>query len=278
MSFSVGILYSVQEFVSLINSQPLAVEEFTNTFTKFSLARPEDIIYVATKCDWINFHPDGICRITEVGKSILDEDAEKSLRRQIRDLIFADDPTWAAKIPNGRKEVTKFFPDEVHQCFKEAGLLEPWNDEIVEWWDKLAIATRSQKSEASLITGRAAEKLTIYYEKERVGEDPHWQSIESNFSGYDVLSRSEKGISTRRMIEVKGSSLPRSQAFCTVTRNEWTTAESSEDYRFHLWCMKGAPFLIDVSVEDMKSHIPTDSGDGRWETVRVAFKNFLKSN
>jgi len=274
MSFSVGILYSAQEFTSYVSTTVVGVDEFKSAFKKFSLASPEDILDVSVRCNWIDFHPDGICRITRKGKDLLLADPEKILRLQLCDLIDADQPPWAAKIPNGRQEAIKYLPDEVHQCFKEAGLLKGWSDEIIEWWDKLSIATRSHKSIANLITGRKAEKLTMDYETKRTGEIPHWQSIESNFSGYDVLSKADTSTSTVRKIEVKGSSLPKNQAFCYVTRNEWKTAELSSDYHFHLWCLREKPLLIDVSKEEMKLHIPQDMGDGAWETAKILFSSF----
>lgn len=278
MSFSVGVLYSAQEFTSYVASNEVSVEAFTSAFKKFSLAKPEDILQVSVKCNWIDFHPDGICRITKRGRDLLLDAPEKNLRAQLCDLIYADSPHWAAKIPNGREEVLPFLPIEVHQCFKEAGLLGDWDIEVIEWWDQLSLATRNHKSAANLVTGRRAEKLTMDHEAARTGKDPHWQSLDSNFSGYDILSVSESGSTVPRMIEVKGSTLSRKEAFCYISRNEWKTAETSPDYHFHLWCLKGDdPFLIDVPFEQMKDHIPTDNMEGRWETTRVAFKTFTRT-
>jgi hypothetical protein len=274
MSFSVGILYSAQEFTSYVSNNELAVDEFQSAFDKFSLATPKDILEVTKKCYWVDFLSDGSCKLTEKGEKLLGADSAKALRLQICDLIDAYQPPWAAKIPNGRQEAAKFFPDEVHQCFKEAGLLDGWDEEIVEWWDRLSIAFRSHKSVSNLITGRRAEKLSIEHETKRLGFPPHWQSMESNFSGYDILSKSDERSLLNRMIEVKGSTLPKKEAFCFVTRNEWNTAKLSKDYRFHLWCLKGEPILIEVETEDMEVHIPHDNGSGIWETTKVWFKDF----
>src|SRR6267378_4656869 len=103
MSFSVGILYSAQEFTAYVSENEVSVEEFTTAFKRFSLARPEDILQLATKCNWVDFHPDGICRVTKKGKGILLDVPEKSLRVQLCDLISSDEPPWAAKIPHGRQ-------------------------------------------------------------------------------------------------------------------------------------------------------------------------------
>jgi hypothetical protein len=279
MSFSVGVLYSAQEFTAYVSENEVSVDEFTAAFKRFSLAKPEDILQVATKCNWIDFHPNGICHVTKKGKEILFDAPDKSLRVQLCDLISTDEPPWAAKIPHGRQEALKFFPEEVQQCFKEAGLLQGWDADIIDWWDKLSIATRNHKVTANLVTGRTAEKLTIKYETKRVGLEPHWQSIESNFSGYDVLSYVDNTFAVRRMIEVKGTTLPKKQAFCFITRNEWKNAEIVKDYHFHLWCLrdKENPILLDLSVAHMKPHIPSDNGDGAWETTRIPFNCFPDS-
>jgi len=276
MTFSVGVLYSAHEFTSYVADNEIDIEEFKGAFKRFSLAKPEDILSVSIKCNWIDFHPDGLCRVTVQGKELLEQkSAEDVLRVQICDLIHADEPPWAAKIPHGRQEAQKALPNDVSQCFKEAGLLSGWDEDIIQWWDRLSIATRGNKSKELLITGRRAERLTVEYEEGRTGSKPHWQSIESNFSGYDVLSCVSKTDATPRKIEVKGTSLSKKQAYFTVSYNEWRTAEKSEDYRFHLWCLKGEKAeLIDVSWQEVQEHIPLNQGGGKWETARIAFSHF----
>lgn len=274
MSFSVGIFYSVQEFIEFVRDNPLSVEEFESTFTRYTLARPSDILEVSTKCNWIQIYPDGICRITEKGRNILKASADESLRVQLLDLIFVEQPDWAMKIPTGRSEAVQFFPPEVAQCFREAGLLGEWNDEIIGWWDNLGIATRNSKLAINLLTGRKAEKLTIEFEEKRTGIKPNWRSLESNFSGYDILSRINKTDPTPKKIEVKGTTLSVKEAFFTLSRNEWEVAETSPSYVFHLWAMKGDPHLGEVTLDEMRDHIPTNNGEGKWETTRIRFKVF----
>lgn len=277
MSFSVGILYSAQEFATFIRDTPVTPDQFKHLFKKFSLARPEDILSVATRCNWVDVQLDGICRITPKGKRLLEGSAEKILRTQLHDVIDAEQPSWSGKIPHGRQEAMRFLPDEVTQCFREAGLLKTWNDEIIDWWDQLAMASRNRKVSNNLVTGRTAERLSIKFEVERIGLRPHWQSLESNFSGYDLLSRVEMANDTHRMIEVKGSTLKKKEAFCFITRNEWETAKTAPDYHFHLWCIREQPLLIDVSREMMSAHIPADIGEGAWETVKIFFRSFPDS-
>jgi hypothetical protein len=195
---------------------------------------------------------------------------------QICDLIFVDQPAWAAKIPNGREEAARFFPPEVRQCFKEAGLLRSWDEAVVAWWDELAISTRSTKSSLALVTGRKAERLSMQYEEKRTGFTPHWQSLDSNFSGFDILSRVDENDSSTKKIEVKGSILSVKEAFFTISRNEWETAISSSNYAIHLWCLKSEPLLIEVSFEELKLHVPIDNNDGKWETTRIPFKIFSR--
>jgi Domain of unknown function (DUF3883) len=274
MSFSVGILYSAQEFVSFIHETPVAAEEFRRHFKRFSVARPEDILEVVVKCNWADIHMDGHCRITAKGKNLLGGAPEKVLRIQLYDVIDAEQPPWANKLQNGRNEAIRFFPDDVAQCFKEAGLLGSWSEEIINWWDRLAMAMRSRKLLINLNTGRLAESCSVKYETERTGVCPHWQSLESNFSGYDILSMVSKDDPSQRMIEVKGSTLKKKEAFCFITRNEWETAKLSKDYHFHLWCLAGPPFLIDVDKATVEQHIPVDNGEGVWETTKLYFRDF----
>ena len=76
-------------------------------------------------------------------------------------------------------------------------------------------------------------------------------------------------------IEVKASERPISFADFHVTRNEWEVAQTSERYVFHLWSL-AAPGkrLAVLSPEQVASHIPTENGKGRWETVAIPFNAF----
>lgn len=272
---SVGLLYSCQEFLSFVNRNSVIGDEFERIGRRFILASPRDVFSVSLRCDWVQLDDKGVCVVSPRGKDILGmASAELILRHQIQDIITVYQPTWAMKIRAGRAEVRKFLSDDIEQIFKEAGLFDAWSEEIINWWDILAQQIYFQKASELLKTGRLAERLSYYYEKRRTGLEPHWQSIESNYSGYDILSVVALEDHRKVRIEVKGTQLRLKDAFFTITRHEWRTAKNTDCYRFHLWLIKDCNKFIDVDVNDIEPHIPTDSGDGNWEQVRIPYKIF----
>lgn len=274
---SVGLLYSAQEFLSFVNRNSVIGDEFERIGRRFILASPHDVFSVSLRCDWVQLDDKGLCTLTRRGNQILGlTSSELMLCHQLQDIIEVYQPTWAMKIRAGRAEVRKFLPEDIEQIFKEAGLFEEWTDEIIGWWDALAQRVHLQKASELLRVGRLAERLSYHYEKNRTGLNPRWQSIESNYSGYDILSVFARGDIRRVRIEVKGTELRLRDAFFTVTRNEWRTATETEFYRFHLWVLKEHRKFIELESSDVEPHIPTDSGDGNWEQVRIPFKAFEK--
>lgn len=272
---SVGVLYSAQELLSFVKRNSVIGEEFERIGRRFILASPSDVFSVSLRCNWVQLDDKGVCILTRRGNQIISQASpELMLRHQLQDIIEVYQPTWAMKIRAGRAEVIKFLPEEIDQIFKEAGLLEKWTDEIIDWWDVLAQRIHLQKSSELLRVGRMAERLTYQYEKTRTGIDPHWQSIESNYSGFDILSVLAHGDIRKVRIEVKGTELSLRDAYFTITRNEWRTASNTEYYRFHLWLLKGKTKLIEIDSSEVKPHIPSDCGEGNWEQVRIPFRVF----
>jgi len=161
---------------------------------------------------------------------------------------------------------------DASQCFKECGLFDELNDEIIGFWDKLSLAYRNYSQKKMTEIGRAGEKLSYDHEKERTGFDPIWQSVESNLAGFDVLSVLSFNDRTKLKIEVKTTTSNIEFAKIHITKNEWNTAINSLNYIFHLWHLKNTPKLYTVTVEEMKNHIPIDNGDGNWESVEMPFK------
>lgn len=112
----------------------------------------------------------------------------------------------------------------------------------------------------------------------RTGCKPDWCSIESNLSGYDILSLRSATNDEHILIEVKTSTEELANARCIVSRHEWTLAQCSNNisrYFFYLWnIVRGKKLLAIVSVQDMSQHIPVDNMDGQWEYVSVPFRAF----
>lgn len=276
MSFSVGVLYSAIEFLQQLQATPIDSRDFKASFLRFSVASAEEVLVVSQQCGWIAINTHGVIHPTDRGLEILEfTDYTIQLRKQLLDMISIYQPTWAKRIPNGRAEARSSFPKDAEQCFHEAGLLNDWDDALIKWWDELAQAAKAKKSSELLEIGRKAERLSFEHELTRTGVKPKWQSLESNFSGYDILSRVSDGNETPLKIEVKGTTLPKKQAYFTITRNEWTTAQSSQYYCLHLWLLNGNPIdVIIIDRDDVAPHLPENKGNGSWETARIPFIAF----
>jgi len=148
-------------------------------------------------------------------------------------------------------------------------------DAIVQWWDELGGLARGFRSAGAMAVGRKGERLTLAYETQRTGSEAIWQSIETSFSGYDVLSVVSDVDATPMQVEVKASELRLKDAFAHISANEWESAQSARAHQFHLWHVGSPPQLAVVDVGQMSGHIPSDQGDGRWESVRVPYRAFI---
>jgi hypothetical protein len=174
----------------------------------------------------------------------------------------------------GRFEALQAMPDDARQCFEDCGLTTKVDDETVEWWDKATSSLRSERSRAMNVIGRNAERLTLKHEKARTGQDPVWQGLETAVAGFDVLSVVAAGATKRLKIEVKGSSMNKSDAAFFVTRNEWKTATKSQEFQFHLWLVRDKPKLFVVPAGGVEPHIPVDAGSGHWTGAELYFRDF----
>jgi len=166
------------------------------------------------------------------------------------------------------------MPDAARQCFRDCNLLEGFDDDTVYWWDRTSNSIRVERTRINHEVGRKAEKLTLQFERHRTRQEPVWQAVETNVSGFDVLSVVEAGSTTKLKIEVKGSRLPRKQAPFFLTRNEWETAINSHEFHFHLWLVHEIPVLFVVPARLLVPHVPQDGASGRWETAQFFFEEF----
>lgn len=277
MILSPGLLYSSQRLIETVSLSPMDRDEFLWSFRTILVSPAEGVLTIATRCGWIGISEQLGLNVTDMGRRIQAlPDAESKLRQQIRDFIQAVQPPWAKLIPAGRAESLPFLPPSARQCFYEAELDKiPPSDEVVAWWDELASAARGRIADYLSQVGRAGERCSIAYEESRVGRRPNWHSIESNKSGYDLLSISEASDPADLQIEVKASERPISFADFHVTRNEWDVAQVSERYVFHLWSLTASgKRLAILSPDEVVAHVPTENGDGRWESVAIPFNAF----
>ena len=235
------------------------------------------MLALATRCGWIGINEQLGLDVTEMGSRVQAlTGVEDKLRQQIKDFIQAVQPAWANLVPAGRAEALPFMPEAARQCFREAGLVEsPPSDAVISWWDHLSAAARGRVSDYLAQVGRAGERCSIKFEENRVGRRPKWQSIESNKSGFDLLSVFEASDPLELQIEVKASERPIPYAAFHVSRNEWEVATISERFVFHVWSLtQSGKKLAILRPSEIESHIPTENGEGKWESVVIPFKAF----
>lgn len=274
MSFSVGILYSVQEFLRFAHTTSLSAELFAKQ-TQFVLVSPREILQVSQDCNWIRLTIEGDMVVTERGQKIIEATtSDQKLRLQIEDLISWFRPSWAARIRFGREETIPFMPSDVKQCFMESGLMDVWDDVLIRWWKGESQAARIRHGDKLADTGHRAELLTNEYEEKRTGQPPDWVALDTTFAGFDVLSRHSREEKTDLRIEVKGSERPPKSADFVLTRKESDTASDDKPYVVHLWYVSADPQLFVVPYREIAKHIPDDRLTGRWQQARIPFRPF----
>lgn len=282
MPFSVGVLYSIQEFLALVKATPFKASDFPAFYNTFSVSSSNQILKTAVEVHWVESTLTDELIVTTKGEEVLKaKDAEEKLRVQIYHLITLLKPSWSSVICYGRAEAVKYFKKDVYQCFNEAGLLNGFSDDVVKWWDKLGLISRNQNNDHLLEIGRIGERLSIEFEKERTGFEPIWQSIDSNSSGYDLLSRKTAADDTTLMIEVKASNRKMDFIEFHISKNEWDVANvSKEKYLFHIWSLNPTKELFILSVNDISNHIPENKGTGEWESVVIVLekRNLIPEN
>lgn len=276
MTFSVGVLYSGQTLLEVVESGALDLQDFATSFGRIGVADGPTVLAAAQRCHWIAIREDGAIRLTERGETLRRiGPAHLCLREQLLDVISNDPQSWCGKLMYGRSEALKFMPDAARQCFKDGALTTGEDESIVRWWEQAGSCVRAERSRLNYDLGRKAEKLSLEYEERRTGRRPLWQSLESSFSGFDVLSVAARGSRRKLKIEVKGSHQRRNEAQFHISRNEWNTAQASRDYQFHLWLMhENNPTVLVVPSAALTSHVPQDGNMGRWTQAQLFYKTF----
>lgn len=269
--FSVSTIYSARDFLILVKDNQLLTSEFLNSFKNYKYDSSVKILQLVTECGWVHLEIDGKISLSEKGEGIAALDYKSALTRQLEDMILIYNPSWASFLPKGRDETIRFLPDGPKQCFKEAGFTGDLSDQLIDIWDRLALAYRNYSNQLLLKTGRTGERLSIKHEIERTGKKPKWQSLESNLSGYDLLSVVDSNDSSPLLIEVKSSIAKLEYAQFHISRNEWKVAKTSENYTLHLWLIADQNQHFTVPIENLSKHIPNNNGAGEWESVIVPF-------
>lgn len=209
-------------------------------------------------------------------RSVLEFDRAELIREILWHAYIIERPVWGVAAPYGRQRVRAIAAPDDLQCLREADLYRaPASMGAQKWWAKVAALERADQDNRLAEIGATAEALTMEWEErhlENLGHPelkPRLVSIEDASLGFDVESyRLVEGNPIKHRIEVKGCS--GTEIRFHLTRREWIVASSSPSggYQVHVWVLDG-PTLFVLEVEDVGSHVPSDKGNGRWETVFV---------
>lgn len=280
MSVSVGILYSSQRLIKLVRENLLTINEILEQFTKIYVASTPYVIDICKSCGWLEISPSGFLQVTSKGLEILEaRSTTEKLRNQLKHYIYTSKPRWSKVLHYGRTEALQHFPKEIIQCFEEAELLGDYklDESTVYWWDMLGTFSRRGLEEKKSSIGRRGELLSLQYEEKRLGITSVWKSFESNFVGFDILSKVSEYDASNLSIEVKATISTSDKITIFITENEWNVASLTKNYLFHIWSLTPTPVLYILTPDIIKLSIPHNEGNGNWETVRIEYgKDELK--
>lgn len=275
---SPGIAQGCFELLETAARYPLAWSTITTSFPRFGSVESKVVLSTAQSMNWITADEMGAAFIAPMGARLLGiEGYRMRLRQSLLDYVELAGPPWVEQASFGRRKVINFAPPTIQQMLYEAGLSDGSGDDVVEFWDALAARARGQRDDHLTSIGRRGERLTLAYEEKRTGRRPKWIAIDSNDKGYDVLSVVSSDNFGPYSIEVKTSSIGLKGSI-HITRNEWERACEAEKHSFHLWDVSASDkaSLAIISLEQMVSHVPNNSGQGSWESVEIpimAFEN-----
>lgn len=273
--FSPGIAQGCHELLTLVKKHQHPPQYILHAFAYLGAIPTEKIFSTAQALDWLCVDEHGYLAPTVSGERLLGTSGYAHLLRQmLLDYIDIERPSWIQNAISGRYKVLGFAGAEIAQVLVEANLADGVDDETVAFWDTLAARARGQKDDRLNQLGRQGERLSLSYEHHRTDQKARWISIESNEDGYDILSVLDKEDPRKLSIEVKASSMGIHGVF-HLTVNEWERAQEAPHHVFHLWDVSKIPArLCVVPVITMAQHVPTNSGEGAWESVRVPFVAF----
>lgn len=279
---SPSMIYAISNYLGILPTNSIRLSETVSPSSPllFGIARDE-LIRVALSCGWIHLQGAEYIVVSSLGNEIKSVSGPGQTRKILESMIERFNPAWGKMIVNGRSECKESLPSRVRQCFEESGLFDsPAPDPVKDWWSRLNRIVRYQREAKSYEVGSQGEELSIKYERARTGCDPEHISIETSWAGFDLLSVCESGSSSRLRIEVKASTLNKSNAQFYVTENEWRVANSGGEHLFHVWLLSEAdrPRLARVGPSEVEPHISRNAGKGRWSSVKIPFSLFSFEN
>lgn len=265
------------DLLRIVYENPLPFERLRTELPRDSRFDKDVILKLSQDLGWIRVNDSGNAVLGPAGGRLLalDGAGPARLRRALLDYVEALRPPWTKLALDGRTRTLQFAPAGLVQTMSDAYLAAGHDDEVVDFWDRLAAIARGQADIRLSEIGRRGERLTLEFERRRTGVEPSWRSIESNADGYDVLSVVSSEDTTRQQIEVKTSTSGLSGSL-HITRNEWDMMENMRHHVFHLWNIRrdDAPQLAIISRACMAAHVPADKGSGMWKELELPFGEF----
>lgn len=277
ITLSPGVAHGCFNLLRIVDEHRLPLSRVSSEVPRFESLKTEDLLELCHRLNWIRANDAGEAALAPAGDRILAIGSERErLRQALIDYVEIERPDWLQLSIDGRSRCMKFGPTGIMQTISEAYLADGYEPDVVEFWDLLAAIARGQRSAAVSAIGRRGERLTLDFERQRTGREPVWRSIESNSDGYDVLSVVSNQELARMQIEVKTSTMG-IRGFMHFTRNEWDQTELMPRHTLHLWDIRddANPRLAIVRRADLASHVPADTGAGRWKEVEVSFAAFV---
>jgi len=278
IALSPGIAYGCFNLLRMADEHPMPFQQLRAELPRHGGMEVARLLEVAQKLRWLRANDSGIAVLTSAGARLMTIDLDYlRLRQAMLDYVEAIRPPWIKNAIDGRLKVLSFSPTEIAQSLIEAELARGYDNEVVQFWDRLAAIARGLRSAELGEIGREGERLTLAFERERTGREPKWRSVESNSDGYDVLSVASDSDYGHLPIEVKASKLGlRGQLH--LTRNEWDATELMPLHQFHLWDLSKSeePNLAVVPRDVMAPHVPSDKGVGQWQDVLIQFSAFCE--
>lgn len=276
-----GVLYRSCMLVEHLRAQPAPRTEIISSFADetFHNVRIEDVLTVSHNAGWITATNDDVLVATDEGIALIESGSPQlRMRVQVECLINLMNPDWAAMAVQGRQALLRYTDPNVRQCFKEAGLADGYDADIVEWWDRLAGRYRSVKDYKYTEIGRQGERLSCDHEYSRTGIQPNWIALEDSEAGYDMVSQISADDDTRLLIEVKTTTQSWDSAVFYISRHEWDILSQADHAVIHLWCVQDVPAQhATITLTDLEGHVPADCGAGEWKKFCCPFREFTPS-
>lgn len=275
MEFSPGIVDGCFILIDKVGKAAMPLASIVPAFPKIGSVRSEHVLRTSQEMGWLCAGESGEAKLTVMGVRILEQSNTRArFRRALLDYVERVNPSWVEQACYGRNKVVTFAPGAIRQIIDECGLTTGFDDVTVAFWDMLAAMARGQRDDAFTRIGREGERLSLTYEERRTGVKPKWVAVDSSSKGYDVLSVASREDLSKCTIEVKASRQGLGGRF-HLTRNEWEVATRGNNHLFHLWDLTTSPpRLAVIKLEQMRQHMPSNSGSGEWERVEVPMKAF----